>query len=173
MMSVTIIFSIKGVHQHTKVPDPLSGASRILQVFNLADCCIFSGWPSSDPRVLLEYHSTTSARIARLANSFAFTRPIHSRGDKSKKLNTLNTSGEIFSIGSLVEEFGVMHLTMSFGVIDSSEAVCSLMNAKLASIQDILAIGCEGSSQWVSYLVNCPAPRKPRNAVISTRLVRP
>lgn len=140
-MSVSIVSLVVRVHRPTKVPDPFSGASRAPQVFNLADCRIFPGKPPGSPRVLLEYHSATSARIARLANSFAFARPIHSSGHRSKKLKMLNMSDERFSIGSFADEFGLMHFAISIGEIDSSEAVCSLMNAKHVSTRDISAVG--------------------------------
>jgi hypothetical protein len=140
-MSVSVASLDVEVYQPTKVPDPPSGASRAPQAFNLADCRIFSGQLLASLRVLMEYHSATSARIARLANSFAFARPIHSSGHRSKKLNISNTSVEGFSIGRFAEEFGLMQVAISFGEIDSSEAVCSLINAKLASIRESSAAG--------------------------------
>ena len=142
-ISISFISSVVGVHQPTKVPDPLSGTSRALQVFNLADCRFFSEYSSGSPEVSLEYHSATSAKIARLANSFAFARPIHSSGHRSKKLNMLNTSDERSSIGSFGGGFGLMHFAILFGEIDSSPAVCSLIYPKIASIQVISAVGYE------------------------------
>jgi len=144
-MSALINFLVLGDRQPTKVPDPLSGASRVLHVFNLADWRIRSEQPSGGPKVVLEYHSATSARIARFPNSLAFARPIHSSGHKSKKLNVLNTSEEIFSTEIFAEEFGLMHPAIVFGEIDSSGAVCSLINAKLASNRDTSEAGYEGN----------------------------
>jgi hypothetical protein len=146
--SISIIHLVVGVRQPTKLPDPLSRASRALQVFNLADCRIFAGRSLRCPRSLLEYHSITSARAARLANSFAFARPIHSGGHRSKKLNTLNMSGEIFSIAGSTEALDSMHLAITFGEIDSSEAVCSPINARIASTRDISADVYDESHLW-------------------------
>ena len=136
------------VYQLTKVPDSPSGASRALQTFNLADRRSFSGQLSGSLRASVEYHSATSARIARLANSFALARPIQSSGHRSKKLNTSNTSVERFSIGGFAETFGLMQFAISFEEIDSSEAVCSLIYAKLASTREKSAVGRKGSPLW-------------------------